>query len=253
MRVKRGFTLIELLVVIAIISILAALLLPAVRQARDQALSSHCISNLRQIAIGLRIHVQDRDGQFPFYISWAQDLEQGSYLASPVRNCPAFEGLKYPDEYDPWDYYFASGFDDKSYALGSTGGYSINAIHSSCTSTVHVPPVTGKVQGGPYCPHYMVSIENPGRTVWVFDFRRWLLSLARSPNAGRAWMSYQTGSVDFYARLLDPFHPSGDHEALRHLDRLNLMLVDGHVESFRPEKDATSKAFPWPEAWSINQ
>ncbi len=62
---KRGFTLIELLVVIAIIAILAAILFPVFARAREKARQSSCLSNMKQIALGVLMYAQDYDEKLP--------------------------------------------------------------------------------------------------------------------------------------------------------------------------------------------
>ena len=68
---KKGFTLIELLVVIAIIAILAAILFPVFARAREKARQTSCLSNLKQLGLGLLMYSQDYDEKFPTYL-WGE-------------------------------------------------------------------------------------------------------------------------------------------------------------------------------------
>jgi prepilin-type N-terminal cleavage/methylation domain-containing protein len=62
----RGFTVVELLVVLAIISIIAAILFPVFQTVRHRSLSTTCLSNLRQIGLGIQQYAQDYDGMYPY-------------------------------------------------------------------------------------------------------------------------------------------------------------------------------------------
>lgn len=63
-----GFTLIELLVVMAIIAILAALLLPAISQAKLRAKRTVCVNNLREVGLGFHMFANDHQGKLPMQV-----------------------------------------------------------------------------------------------------------------------------------------------------------------------------------------
>jgi prepilin-type N-terminal cleavage/methylation domain-containing protein len=94
-RPRTGFTLIELLVVIAIIAILAAILFPVFARARESARRSSCLSNMKQIGIGLRMYLDDYDQTFPpgGKKSWEAGKNDRNLLAVQLQPYAKNEGI----------------------------------------------------------------------------------------------------------------------------------------------------------------
>lgn len=65
MNYRKAFTLIELLVVIAIIAILAAILFPVFAQAKEAAKKTQCLSNQKNLSLGIIMYTNDADDNFP--------------------------------------------------------------------------------------------------------------------------------------------------------------------------------------------
>jgi len=80
---RSGFTLVELLVVISIIAILAALLFPAIQAAREAARRTQCISDQRQLAIAMHLHVDSR-GYFPALRAPLRPNDFGGITGTPT-------------------------------------------------------------------------------------------------------------------------------------------------------------------------
>jgi prepilin-type N-terminal cleavage/methylation domain-containing protein/prepilin-type processing-associated H-X9-DG protein len=96
LRIRRAFTLIELLVVIAIIAILAAILFPVFAQAREKARQTTCLSNQKQIGLGMLMYSQDYDELMPLarVQSVAGGAWTGGYMTSPPNWRPGNVALR---------------------------------------------------------------------------------------------------------------------------------------------------------------
>jgi prepilin-type N-terminal cleavage/methylation domain-containing protein/prepilin-type processing-associated H-X9-DG protein len=228
-RTPAGFTLIELLVVIAIIAILAAILFPVFAKARDKALTTSCLSNLKQTGLAMLMYNSDYDEtMIPGCIiypgignAYWRDLIEPYAKNFQLRDCPAY-GLKYQGR-----------------GVGGTyglGGYAINFISYGAkteSGSEHTPPASNLGWGGRYWTITTSQVDHPATTIWCFDYF-----------AGYVVCS-TAGDLPGIEVTLDdsPAHAEGR----RHQGSRNWLFVDGHA------KWAWAKSMPYNNWWFIEQ
>lgn len=222
LRDRKSFTLVELLVVIAIIAILAALLLPALGNARAVARRSTCINNLKQLGMAFYAYVSDYSGYFPnarIIIGagtpadplWTKMLVNGGYINGKVFVCPD----RVITEYTPlWNQANVETDANQWFWFAPSYGYNFGYIgatvyNGNSVSAEEDKPPTAQIS----------QIKNPSETILLVE------SATFTPDRdyyGAYWVypwKSATGPIAW------PVHGGGLI--------CNVLWVDGHVTGVR--------------------
>ena len=153
--VRGAFTLIELLVVIAILAILAAILFPAFARARENARRASCLSNVKQISLGILQYAQDYDEKYvPEYnysagasAVYFPGLLNPYIKSSQLYNCPSASDSTYDGniyaanvDYGLSTQIFAYNGGNFGRSLASIGQPSATVFLADSNNTVRVNP-----------------------------------------------------------------------------------------------------------------
>ena len=200
--IRNGFTLIELLVVIAIITILAAMLLPALNKARMTAQASSCSSNLKQIGTITTFYRDDWTGYFPLaanYPNKASTYKWHNYMIDNyLKSDKIFQCPSCPKRFLPNSSAIAYGYN--YHHIGTSYFYQTGTV----TAANYM-----------YIPAKESQINQPTKTLAVCDSWNLTTSTDEGNYAVNSWY-LTSGGV-------------GGGAYARHTFSINISWCDGHV------------------------